>query len=112
MSSSLSFLVLTMIGLPELVNLKEVDPRVELDIRYATKDNFTHQQLYEVAKCYLRPVVAKMVRKSQDYLERTAPGKRLLVKDCYRPVSVHVDTEGKVFVADCYRHRVQIYQKL
>ena len=30
----------------------------------------------------------------------------------YRPVSVHVDANGKVFVADCYRHRVQIYQKL
>ncbi|MDA1127558.1 MAG: NHL repeat-containing protein [Chloroflexi bacterium] len=30
----------------------------------------------------------------------------------YRPVSVHVDDEGMVYVADCYRHRVQIYQKL
>ena len=30
----------------------------------------------------------------------------------YRPVSVHVDKNGKVYVADCYRHRVQIYQKL
>jgi len=30
----------------------------------------------------------------------------------YRPMSVHVDEAGKVFVADCYRHRVQIYQKL
>ncbi len=30
----------------------------------------------------------------------------------YRPVSVHVEDDGKVYVADCYRHRVQIYQKL
>ncbi|MCH8827095.1 MAG: NHL repeat-containing protein [Chloroflexi bacterium] len=30
----------------------------------------------------------------------------------YRPASVKVDTDGKVYVADCYRHRVQIYQKL
>ena len=30
----------------------------------------------------------------------------------YRPVSVHVDENGTVFVADCYRHRVQIYRKL
>ena len=29
----------------------------------------------------------------------------------YRPVSVKVDRNAKVFVADCYRHRVQIYQK-
>ena len=30
----------------------------------------------------------------------------------YRPVSVHVDEDGMVYVADCYRHRVQIYRKL
>ena len=30
----------------------------------------------------------------------------------YRPVSVKVDTDNKVYVADCYRHRVQIYQKV
>ena len=30
----------------------------------------------------------------------------------YRPVSVHVDSGRKVFVADCYRHRIQIYQKI
>ena len=30
----------------------------------------------------------------------------------YRPVSVHVDDDSMVYVADCYRHRVQIYQKL
>ncbi|HCP23262.1 MAG TPA: hypothetical protein DIT90_03955 [Dehalococcoidia bacterium] len=33
-------------------------------------------------------------------------------KRFYRPVSVHVAGDGKVYVADCYRHRVQIYQKL
>lgn len=33
-------------------------------------------------------------------------------KRFYRPVSVHVEDDGKVYVADCYRHRVQIYQKL
>ena len=30
----------------------------------------------------------------------------------YRPVSVHVDGDDRVYIADCYRHRVQIYQKL
>ena len=29
----------------------------------------------------------------------------------YRPVSVKVDQQARVFVVDCYRHRVQIYQK-
>ena len=30
----------------------------------------------------------------------------------FRPVSVKVDQDNAVYVADCYRHRVQIYQKL
>jgi DNA-binding beta-propeller fold protein YncE len=30
----------------------------------------------------------------------------------YRPAAVAVSDDGLVFVADCYRHRVQIYQRL
>jgi hypothetical protein len=30
----------------------------------------------------------------------------------YRPVSVKADLDGKVYVADCYRHRVQVYRRL
>ena len=30
----------------------------------------------------------------------------------FRPRSVKVDNDGKVYVVDCYRHRVQVYQKL
>ena len=30
----------------------------------------------------------------------------------YRPTAVAVSDDGLVFVADCYRHRVQIYQSL
>lgn len=30
----------------------------------------------------------------------------------YRPAAVTVSDEGLVFVADCYRHRVQIYRRL
>lgn len=33
-------------------------------------------------------------------------------KRFYRPVAVQVDSSNKVYVADCYRHRVQIYQKV
>ena len=30
----------------------------------------------------------------------------------YRPTAVAVSDDGLVFVADCYRHRVQIYRRL
>ena len=46
-------------------------------------------------------------RKLDSAVQNIEPKRRF-----YRPVSVHVDSDGKVYVADCYRHRVQIYQKL
>ena len=30
----------------------------------------------------------------------------------YRPMAVTLSEDGLVFVADCYRHRVQIYRRL
>ena len=30
----------------------------------------------------------------------------------YRPTAITISNDGLVFVADCYRHRVQIYQRL
>ncbi len=30
----------------------------------------------------------------------------------YRPAAVVVSDDGLVFVADCYRHRVQVYRRL
>ena len=38
----------------ELVDVQKVIPGIILDIRYATTNNFTGQQLYPVARCCLR----------------------------------------------------------
>ncbi|MHC4235522.1 MAG: N-acetylmuramoyl-L-alanine amidase-like domain-containing protein, partial [Planctomycetota bacterium] len=37
-----------------LVDVSLIDPRILIDLRYATADNFTGQQLYPVARCLLR----------------------------------------------------------
>ncbi|MBK9256159.1 MAG: hypothetical protein IPM42_11785 [Saprospiraceae bacterium] len=42
-----------------------------LDIRYATKDNFTKQQIYECGKCFLRPEAAKKIMLVQKRPQRT-----------------------------------------
>lgn len=70
----------------DLVNLKEVIPSIELDIRYATADNFTHQQIYTSARAYLRTDVAWALKKVQDELATMGFG--LKIWDAYRPHSV------------------------
>jgi D-alanyl-D-alanine dipeptidase len=69
-----------------LVDATAVVPRLKLDIRYATADNFTHQRLYPRARCLLQAPVAARLAEVQRELR--ARGRGLLVYDCYRPLSV------------------------
>jgi D-alanyl-D-alanine dipeptidase len=69
-----------------LVDLARVDPRIILDLRYATENNFLGRKLYPAARCLLRESVAHRLRRVQDDLE--ARGLGLKVFDGYRPLSV------------------------
>ena len=69
-----------------LVDIESVNPRIRLDLRYATPDNFTHHVLYPRPKCFLRKAVAERLSRAQQELERS--GRGLKVFDCYRPLSV------------------------
>jgi len=71
---------------PELADIQKVSPRIRLDIRYATPDNFTRQKVYDEAACFLRPATAGRLSRAQAELEREGLG--LKVYDCYRPLSV------------------------
>ncbi len=71
---------------PELVDIQKVNPRIRLDIRYATPNNFTKQKVYDAAVCFLRPETAGRLDRAQAELEREGLG--LKVYDCYRPLSV------------------------
>ena len=75
-------------GSPELIDVQKLEPRWTLDIKYATADNFTGKVLYPRARCLLRPKVADMLLQAQRYLDTHHAGYVLLLKDCYRPVSV------------------------
>jgi D-alanyl-D-alanine dipeptidase len=70
----------------ELVDVERVVPGVVLDIRYATTNNFTGQQLYTSAKCYLRTSTAEKLARVQEELRPMGLG--LKVFDGYRPLSV------------------------
>lgn len=70
----------------ELVELIKINPNIKLDIRYATKNNFTGKQVYSSAKCYLQKSAALALDEVQKELEKQGLG--LKIYDCYRPFSV------------------------
>jgi D-alanyl-D-alanine dipeptidase len=68
-----------------LVYLRDIDPSIAQDMRYATPDNFTGAPLpgYGANECILRRDVAQALRKVQASL--AAQHLSLKVYDCYRP---------------------------
>jgi zinc D-Ala-D-Ala dipeptidase len=68
-----------------LVYLRDVDPTIAQDIRYASSNNFVGRPLdgYEAPECILRRDVAMALAQVQKDL--AASGLGLKVYDCYRP---------------------------
>ncbi len=53
-----------------LVDLSVINPRILLDIKYATSDNFVGKPVYSLAKAYLRKAVAHKLDRVQQALEK------------------------------------------
>ncbi len=70
----------------DLVNVEKEIPGIVLDIRYATTNNFTGQQVYPVAKCYLRRTTAQKLAAVQKDLRKQ--NLALKIYDGYRPLAV------------------------
>jgi beta-N-acetylhexosaminidase/D-alanyl-D-alanine dipeptidase len=69
-----------------LVDVEQVIPGLLLDMRYASKNNFTGKIVYPRARCLLRrPVAEALVRVQKRLQERQ---RQLLIWDCYRPFAV------------------------
>jgi len=89
---------------PDLVELVRFDPRLVLDIRYATTNNFTGEQVYPQARAFLQRPAAEALKRANDHLH--AQGYGIAVYDGYRPWSVTkkfwdiTPQEKKDFVAD------------
>ena len=88
----------------DLVDLTTLDPRIELDIRYATPNNFMGFPLYEKPAAYLQRPAAEALGRVQKAL--TAQGYGLLIHDAYRPWFVTkmfweaTPPDSRIFVAD------------
>lgn len=70
----------------KLVDVAKANSQIVLDIRYATKNNFTGQILYDEARFYLRESTAKKFLNAVSDFK--AKGFGVKVFDGYRPLSV------------------------
>jgi D-alanyl-D-alanine dipeptidase len=67
----------------DLVDLATLDPRIKLDIRYATSDNFLSTPVYSSARAFLqRPAAEALLRAHRELMKQ---GYGLLIFDAYRP---------------------------
>jgi len=88
----------------DLVDLTTIDPRIKLDIRYATSNNFMGFPLYERAGAYMQRPAAEALGRAQKAL--AAQGYGLLIHDAYRPWFVTkmfweaTPPDSRIFVAD------------
>ena len=89
---------------PDLVEIAELDPTIELDIRYASTNNFMGAVFYQEPRAFLqRPAAAAVVRVHRALREY---GYGLLIHDAYRPWYVTkmfwdaTPEDKKIFVAD------------
>ncbi len=69
----------------DFVYLRDVDPTIVQDMRYAGSDNFTGRAVpgYDAAECVLRADAAQALKRVQAALATS--GLSLKVYDCYRP---------------------------
>ncbi|MCB9493218.1 MAG: M15 family metallopeptidase [Epsilonproteobacteria bacterium] len=68
-----------------LVEVTSVNKNIRVDVRYATKDNFTGEKVYPIARCLLDKGAAEKLNAVQKELETKGFG--LKVWDAYRPFS-------------------------
>ena len=66
-----------------LVEITATTHRVEIDLKYATADNFTGQPVYRRAGCYLHHEAEKLLITARDLAE--IQGYRLRIFDAFRP---------------------------
>ncbi len=76
------------------VDLFFMDSTIQLDLRYATTDNFVKEKMYECPRCFLRPKAAQVILKIHRDLQEQGMGLKFF--DCYRPLSIQQRLWNKV----------------
>lgn len=92
----------------KLVDVRELDSNILVDLKYSTTDNFVGIDMYgDLERAYLEREFAKRVVRAQQILKLRHPEYTLLIYDAARPISVQramrkcvEGTEFENFVAD------------
>jgi len=72
-----------------LVNIKDLDSTIVVDLRYSTENNFMKMDVYgDWENAYLQPDVAEKLVLAQHFLQLKHPNYKLIIFDAVRPVSV------------------------
>lgn len=72
-----------------LVNIRELDSNITVDLRYSTDNNFLGKDVYgDLNNCYLQREVAEKLLQAQQLLKKEFPQYNLLVFDGVRPRSI------------------------
>ena len=73
-------------GAPDLVDAARLVPDLQVDLRYATPDNFLGEPIYkDLTRCFLHKDAAQMLYEAEAALRFERPALRLRVYDCARP---------------------------
>ena len=70
---------------PKLTDIHSINKNIRVDLKYATKDNFTRQIVYDFSQCFLLKHVAIALGEVQKELEKSQLG--LKIWDGYRPIA-------------------------
>jgi D-alanyl-D-alanine dipeptidase len=71
---------------PDMVDAATFVPELQVDMRYATADNFLGEAIYrDLTRCFLHQHAAAMLATAQKSLIEAHPELRLRVYDCARP---------------------------
>lgn len=72
-----------------LVNIKEIDSTIRVDLKYSSTDNFLGIDVYgDLESCYLQPDVARKLAAAQAALKKQYPYYSLIVYDGVRPLRI------------------------
>jgi D-alanyl-D-alanine dipeptidase len=72
-----------------LVDIQNIEPKIKINLKYSTKDNFVGIDLYgELEKVFLQPDVAQKLKIAQQYLQKIDSNLNLLVFDGVRPLHI------------------------
>jgi D-alanyl-D-alanine dipeptidase len=69
----------------DLIRLLDLDKEFIIDLKYATKNNFTKQKIYNSNECYINKNTALLLIKAKNIFK--ADGYQVKIWDAYRPIS-------------------------